>query len=96
MRQSHEARFSKTDFYFTCLLKPLTNQITLQEEEIEAAKWMPLEELFSLEYYKGSHVYQSILDLGKEAFDGKVPLWGPHELPLRFMKGSNYLYHAKL
>jgi NADH pyrophosphatase NudC (nudix superfamily) len=48
LRQSHYARFGKSDIYITCLLKPLTNQITIQEEEIEAAKWMPLDEIFRM------------------------------------------------
>jgi 8-oxo-dGTP pyrophosphatase MutT (NUDIX family) len=93
-RQSHVARFGKSDLYVTCLLKPLTNQITIQEEEIEAAKWMPLDALFELEYYKGTHLYQKILEIGRDAHDGKVPIWEGTELPLRFAKGSNILYHG--
>jgi len=39
-RHMPEARMGNGDIYFTCLLKPLTTEIKIQEEEIAAAKWM--------------------------------------------------------
>ena len=43
VRHWHADRFGKSDFYFVCRLKPLTFEITPQEEEIEEALWMPVE-----------------------------------------------------
>ena len=49
-RHIHEYRYRKSDIYFVALLKPLSNKITPQTEEIEECKWMPLQEyLNSLE-----------------------------------------------
>ena len=49
-RHIHEYRYRKSDIYFVALLKPLSNEITPQTEEIEECKWMPLQEyLNSLE-----------------------------------------------
>ncbi|KAG8094881.1 hypothetical protein GUJ93_ZPchr0012g22191 [Zizania palustris] len=44
-RQSHKAFFDKSDLFFVCMLRPLSFDITRQESEIEAAQWMPVEEL---------------------------------------------------
>jgi ADP-ribose pyrophosphatase YjhB (NUDIX family) len=43
-RHIHEYRYRKSDIYFVALLKPLSNKITPQTEEIEECKWMPLQE----------------------------------------------------
>jgi ADP-ribose pyrophosphatase YjhB (NUDIX family) len=40
MRQMTQARHGRTDLYFVCLLKPLSNDIKIQEDEIAAAKWI--------------------------------------------------------
>lgn len=43
-RHLHEYRYSKSDIYFVCKLRPLTTEITIQDEEIAKAKWIPVEE----------------------------------------------------
>ncbi len=42
LRNQHGYRHGKSDIYFVCLLKPLSREITRQEEEIEECVWMPL------------------------------------------------------
>ena len=42
-RHWHGYRFGKSDIYFICRLTPLSHEITLQESEIAAGMWMPLE-----------------------------------------------------
>lgn len=46
-RHWHANRFGKSDFYFVCRLTPFTFEITLQEEEITEARWMPVEEFLA-------------------------------------------------
>ena len=46
-RHWHANRFGKSDFYFVCRLTPLSFEITLQEEEITEARWMPVDEFLS-------------------------------------------------
>ena len=43
-RHIHEYRYRKSDIYFVALLKPISNEITPQTEEIEECKWIPLQE----------------------------------------------------
>ncbi len=43
-RHWHGYRYGKSDIYFVCRLSPLSHEITMQEEELEAALWMPVDE----------------------------------------------------
>ncbi|XP_071692830.1 nudix hydrolase 2-like [Rutidosis leptorrhynchoides] len=42
--QEHKVFFGKSEILFLCMMRPLSFDIQIQETEIEAAKWMPLEE----------------------------------------------------
>ena len=46
-RHWHGYRFGKSDIYFICRLDPLTEEIHLQESEIEVCLWMPVEAYLS-------------------------------------------------
>jgi 8-oxo-dGTP pyrophosphatase MutT (NUDIX family) len=43
-RHWHDYRFGKSDIYFVTRLRPLTQRIQRQEEEIAECRWMPLDE----------------------------------------------------
>ncbi|XP_062152480.1 nudix hydrolase 2-like [Alnus glutinosa] len=43
-RESHESFFSKSDLLFICMLQPRSFDIQKQNQEIEAAQWMPVED----------------------------------------------------
>ncbi len=43
-RHWHGYRYGKSDLYFVCRLAPLTHEITMDENEIEEALWMPIEQ----------------------------------------------------
>ncbi|XP_059433923.1 nudix hydrolase 2-like [Corylus avellana] len=43
-RESHKSFFSKSDLFFVCMLKPRSFDIQKQDQEVEAAQWMPFEE----------------------------------------------------
>ncbi|KAI3717932.1 hypothetical protein L1987_69868 [Smallanthus sonchifolius] len=42
--QEHNVFFGKSEVLFLCMMRPLSFEIQIQETEIEAARWMPLEE----------------------------------------------------
>ena len=44
-RHWHGYRYGKSDIYFVCRLSPLSSEIVMQEEEIEACIWMPVEQV---------------------------------------------------
>lgn len=48
-RHWHGYRFGKSDIYFVCRLSPLSLDISMQEEEIEACLWMPVDEYLTAE-----------------------------------------------
>ena len=48
-RHWHGYRFGKSDIYFVCRLSPLSQDISMQVEEIEECLWMPVEEYLSSE-----------------------------------------------
>jgi ADP-ribose pyrophosphatase YjhB (NUDIX family) len=48
-RHWHGYRYGKSDIYFVCKLKPLSEELTIQEDEIAEALWMPVEEYLEAE-----------------------------------------------
>ena len=49
-RHWHGYRYGKSDIYFICRLTPLSQTIDIHEEEIEEARWMPVNEYLNSEY----------------------------------------------
>lgn len=52
-RHWHGYRYGKSDIYFVCLLKPLSTDITMQEEEIQECLWMPVQEFLGSDVVAG-------------------------------------------
>lgn len=48
-RHWHGYRYGKSDIYFVCRLRPLTEKVTIQEDEIAEALWMPVDEYLAAE-----------------------------------------------
>jgi 8-oxo-dGTP pyrophosphatase MutT (NUDIX family) len=46
-RHWHGYRYGKSDIYFVCRLHPLSQQITMQESEIEDCLWMPVDDFLA-------------------------------------------------
>jgi 8-oxo-dGTP pyrophosphatase MutT (NUDIX family) len=46
-RHWHGYRYGKSDIYFVCRLSPLSQDVTMQAEEIEECFWMPMPEYFN-------------------------------------------------
>jgi 8-oxo-dGTP pyrophosphatase MutT (NUDIX family) len=45
-RHWHGYRYGKSDIYFVCRLSPLSQDVTMQAEEIEECFWMPAQDYF--------------------------------------------------
>ena len=71
-RHWHGYRFGKSDIYFICRLRPLTFEIRIQESEIDACQWMPLEDFLAAEIVGAfnKHMVAAALRGG-----GLVPTW---------------------
>src|SRR5579862_6396283 len=48
-RHWHGYRYGKSDIYFVCRLSPLSQDVTMQVEEIEECFWMPVADYFDSE-----------------------------------------------
>jgi 8-oxo-dGTP pyrophosphatase MutT (NUDIX family) len=46
-RHWHGYRYGKSDIYFVCRLSPLSQDLTMQAEEIEECLWMPVADYFA-------------------------------------------------
>ncbi|XP_030467670.1 nudix hydrolase 8-like isoform X1 [Syzygium oleosum] len=62
-RHVHNVAFQKSDLFFICMLKPLSTQIVVDNFEIEAAKWMPLEEFLEQPLIQGDSMFKKIIDI---------------------------------
>uniref|UniRef100_A0A0D6QRC6 Nudix hydrolase domain-containing protein n=1 Tax=Araucaria cunninghamii TaxID=56994 RepID=A0A0D6QRC6_ARACU len=63
IRHCHHAPFKKSDLCFMCILRPLSFDIKMQESEIAAARWMPIEEFARQPRYQDNELYKKILDV---------------------------------
>lgn len=63
-RHWHGYRYGKSDIYFVCRLRPLSREITMQEEEIEECIWMPVAEFLNAEDISvfNKHIVKAALD----------------------------------
>jgi 8-oxo-dGTP diphosphatase len=52
-RHWHGYRFGKSDIYFVCRLRALSEEINIQLEEIEESLWMPVNDYLNNEYVGG-------------------------------------------
>uniref|UniRef100_A0A7N0RJ12 Nudix hydrolase domain-containing protein n=1 Tax=Kalanchoe fedtschenkoi TaxID=63787 RepID=A0A7N0RJ12_KALFE len=62
-RQSHKGFCGKSDLLFVCMLKPLSSEIQKQDTEIEAAKWMPLDEYVNQPFIQKHGQFKQIADI---------------------------------
>ena len=50
----------KSDLFFVCLVEPLSEEIIIQQNEIEKACWMELDEFFSQEWLTSRPAYKAL------------------------------------
>lgn len=71
-RHWHGYRFGKSDIYFVARLSPLSQDVTMQAEEIEECFWMPVSDYFESELVSvfNKRIVRAALDS-----PGVVPEW---------------------
>ncbi|CAL1375920.1 unnamed protein product [Linum trigynum] len=62
-RHAHNLAFQKSDLFFVCMLEPLSSQISIDDDEIQAARWMPLEDYLAQPLINGDIMFKKILDI---------------------------------
>ncbi|XP_034211059.1 nudix hydrolase 10-like isoform X3 [Prunus dulcis] len=91
-RQSHNTFFEKSDLFFVCMLHPRTFDIEKQELEIEAAKWMPLEEYAAQPVTQAHALFKYILELGSLKLDRDYAGFSPLHITSVFDDELSFLY----
>src|SRR4051794_26622779 len=63
-RHWHGYRWGKSDIYFVCRLSPVSEEITMQAEEIEDCLWMPVEEYLANEHVSvfNKHIVKAAIE----------------------------------
>ncbi|XP_050367998.1 nudix hydrolase 2-like [Argentina anserina] len=76
-RQSHKSFFEKSDLFFVCLLQALSCDIQKQEQEIEAAQWMPFEEYAAQPFLQNNELLKYMSEICKAKMEGEYSGFSP-------------------
>ncbi|KAL6226601.1 hypothetical protein ACLB2K_000563 [Fragaria x ananassa] len=91
-RHAHKVAFEQSDLLFVCMLKPLSSEITIDGKEIQAAKWMPLDEFIEQPYYEDDHLSNKVIDLCIAAHEDNYSGFTGHQLNSKIDGKLSYLY----
>ncbi|PSS20832.1 Nudix hydrolase [Actinidia chinensis var. chinensis] len=92
-RHAHLVAFEKSDLLFVCMLKPLSSEITIDEKEIQAAKWMPVNELLGQPFYTEDQMSKRIIEICMATNERDYSGFIAHKLASRFDGNMFYLYY---
>ncbi|KAF5481922.1 hypothetical protein F2P56_002533 [Juglans regia] len=92
-RHAHLVAFEKSDLLFVCMLKPLSHEITIDEKEIQAAKWMPIDEVIGQPFYEEDHMTKKVIDIGIAAYEDRYRGFTAHQLASKLDGKLSYLYY---
>ncbi|CAL5442918.1 unnamed protein product [Camellia sinensis] len=92
-RHAHLVAFEKSDLMFVCMLKPLSFDITIDEKEIEAAKWMSVDEVLRQPFYIEDHMSKKIIELCLATHEHHHSGFIAHQLASKFDGNLSYLYY---
>ncbi|TXG61498.1 hypothetical protein EZV62_012861 [Acer yangbiense] len=63
--------FENSDILFVCMLEPLSSEITIDDKEIQDAKWMPLDEFVGQSFYVDDHMSRKVIDVCVKAYEDR-------------------------
>nr|CAB3450558.1 unnamed protein product [Digitaria exilis] len=92
-RHAHNVAFQKSDLFFICVLRPLSNDIRIDEAEIQAAKWMPLPEFIEQPFIQEDHMFRKIADICVQRLRKRYCGLTAHHVASKFDGGTSTLYY---
>ncbi|KAI4379378.1 hypothetical protein MLD38_005687 [Melastoma candidum] len=92
-RHVHLVAFEKSDLLFVCMLEPLSTEITIDEDEIQDARWMKFEEIMSQTYYEEDHMSRKVMEICMAAHKGCYGGLAAHQLASKLDGKLSYLYY---
>ncbi|KAI6702312.1 hypothetical protein NL676_011448 [Syzygium grande] len=94
-RHAHNVAFNKSDLFFICMLRPLSTQISVDDVEIQAAKWMPLVEFVEHQLIQGDRMFKKVIDIYIARMRKQYCGLSAHQSASKFDgKESNLYYHV--
>ncbi|XP_062090946.1 nudix hydrolase 8-like [Humulus lupulus] len=94
-RHAHLMAFENSDLLFICMLKPLSFDIKIDEKEIQAAKWMPIDEFMGEDLYVEDPMSKNVVDICTAAHEDRYSGgYIGQQLPSKLDKKLSHLYHA--
>lgn len=91
-RQSHKAFFEKSDLFFVCKMQPLSFDVQKQDSEIEAAKWMPLEEYAAQPFVQNNESFNLVSKICLATENDRYTGFSPLPTITAFSAKEIYLY----
>ncbi|XP_047938268.1 nudix hydrolase 8-like [Salvia hispanica] len=95
-RHVHRVAFEKSDLLFVCMLKPLSLEIQIDENEIEDAKWISVDELLSQQFYKEDEMLKRVMEICMATNDKKYSGFEAHRVVSKFDGKMSYLYYKDI
>lgn len=92
-RHAHNVAFQKSDLFFIGMLRPLSNDIRIDEMEIQAAKWMPLAEFIEQPFIQDDHMFKKITDICMQRLRKRYCGLTAHHVISKFDGGTSTLYY---
>ncbi|KAM7519492.1 hypothetical protein LguiB_018454 [Lonicera macranthoides] len=70
-RHAQFVAFEKSDLMFVCMLKPLSFEITVDQKEIQDAKWITIDELVGQPFYAEDPMAKKVIEICMETYEIK-------------------------
>ncbi|KAG8367306.1 hypothetical protein BUALT_Bualt16G0058600 [Buddleja alternifolia] len=92
-RHVHRVAFEKSDLLFVCMLKPLSSEIKIDENEIQDAKWTTMDQLLSQQFYKEDKMSKTVIEICMAAYENTYTGFIAHQVTSKFDGKLSYLYY---
>ncbi|KAJ7952556.1 Nudix family hydrolase [Quillaja saponaria] len=92
-RHAHNVAFEKSDLFFICMLRPLSTQIIVDDLEIQAAKWMPLDEFVEQPLILEDSMFKKIIDICIARLGERYCGLSVHQMVSKFDGKPSSLYY---
>lgn len=93
-RHAHSIAFNKSDLFFICMLRPLSTQIMIDDDEIQAAKWMPLVEFVEHQLIQGDRMFKKVIDIYIARLKKQCCGLSAHQSASKFDGRESTLYYS--
>nr|XP_043608601.1 nudix hydrolase 8 [Erigeron canadensis] len=92
-RHAHNVAFEKSDLFFICMLRPVSNEIKIDDLEIQSAKWMALTEFIEQPLIQGDNMFKKIIDVCIARIGERYRGLSVHKVVSKFDNRLSSLYY---